>query len=173
MVYLNKSVADKMKQKIQTGFTLIELLVIIAIIAFISALVFVYLANARVKSRDAKRVAEVKTMMTALEQFFSECGRYPTGTGIVLGSASYTKLFSGTGGVACTGGGFGTTESGTTYIGKINVAPVPHDGSCTALNNSYTYTSASTTTFSISFCLGQSVQGIGAGPRTGSQSGIQ
>ena len=53
----------------QRGFTLIELLVVIAIIGLLSTLAVVALNNARMKSRDAKRVSDVKQIQTALELY--------------------------------------------------------------------------------------------------------
>ena len=63
------------------GFTLVELLVVIAIIGLLSTLAVVALQGARVKSRDAKRVADIKQVQTALELFASERGIYPATAG--------------------------------------------------------------------------------------------
>lgn len=68
-------------KKDQKGFTLIELLVVIAIIGLLSTLAVVSLNNARIKSRDARRVSDVKTVQTALEMYFTENNHYPTADG--------------------------------------------------------------------------------------------
>jgi len=60
------------------GFTLIELLVVIAIIGILSSVVLASLNDARQKSRDAKRVADIKQLQLALELYFDASSTYPT-----------------------------------------------------------------------------------------------
>ncbi len=67
----------KFKEK---GFTLIELLVVIAIIGLLSTLMAVALNLARQGGRDAKRVADMKQVATALAFYFDQNGAYPAGT---------------------------------------------------------------------------------------------
>ncbi|MCR4274960.1 MAG: prepilin-type N-terminal cleavage/methylation domain-containing protein [Candidatus Campbellbacteria bacterium] len=64
-------------KKFTRGFTLIELLVVIAIIGILSSVVLASLNSAREKSRDAKRVSDVKNVQLALELYFDSCGQYP------------------------------------------------------------------------------------------------
>ncbi len=64
------------------GFTLIELLVVIAIIGILSSVVLASLNSARMKSRDARRVADLKQLQTALELYYDSNQSYPTGTTI-------------------------------------------------------------------------------------------
>ena len=60
------------------GFTLIELLVVIAIIGILSSVVLASLNSARKKSRDARRIADIKQIQLALELYFDSNGNYPT-----------------------------------------------------------------------------------------------
>jgi prepilin-type N-terminal cleavage/methylation domain-containing protein len=59
------------------GFTLIELLVVIAIIGVLASVVLASLNAARKKSRDARRVADIKQIQLALELYFDASGYYP------------------------------------------------------------------------------------------------
>lgn len=60
------------------GFTLIELLVVIAIIGILSSIVLASLNTARQKSRDARRVSDIKQLQLALELYYDANGAYPT-----------------------------------------------------------------------------------------------
>jgi general secretion pathway protein G len=59
------------------GFTLIELLVVIAIIGILSSVVLASLNSARAKSRDARRVADLRQLKIALEMYFNTNNAYP------------------------------------------------------------------------------------------------
>jgi len=63
----------------EQGFTLIELLVVIAIIGILSSVVLASLNTAREKSRDVRRITDVKQIQLALELSFSSNNAYPTG----------------------------------------------------------------------------------------------
>lgn len=65
-------------KKTQKGFTLIELLVVIAIIGILSSVVLASLNNARRKSRDARRLADLQQIKLAAELYFDANGsEYP------------------------------------------------------------------------------------------------
>ena len=74
-----------MSNSTKKGFTLIELLVVIAIIGILSSVVLASLNSARAKSRDARRVSDLKQLQLAFELYFDSCRQYPAeGTGNTL-----------------------------------------------------------------------------------------
>lgn len=166
----------------QAGFNLIELLVVISIIALIVSAALLVLQSSRQKSRNAKRVNDVKQIIAALDLYYLRCNSYPNPASDTILDSS-VALYSGTGGVAgpCgTNGGTSTINggigpianiAGTTFVSKFVAAPNPPDGSCTAGENSYTYkaTGISGVTaggFTLSFCLGAATGGYPVGVST-------
>lgn len=66
-----------------SGFTLVELLVVIAIIGTLATLLLLQLGVARAKSRDAKRIADINQLRSAVELYFDDnSGHYPTAISI-------------------------------------------------------------------------------------------
>ncbi|MDD3711051.1 MAG: FISUMP domain-containing protein [Patescibacteria group bacterium] len=132
------------------GFTLIELLVVIAIIGILATLAVVALQNARKNARDAKRMADVKQIQTALELYYNDIGSYPL-TGEIDESIA---------------------TGSNTYMAIIPTAPTPADGDCSDEENEYTYTSSDGITYTIEFCTGSGVGGLNEGLKLASPSGI-
>jgi type II secretion system protein G len=59
------------------GFTLIELLVVVAVIGILASIIMVSVSGARGKSRDAKRITDIKTIQLALSTYYNDNGFYP------------------------------------------------------------------------------------------------
>lgn len=78
----------------QKGFTLIELLVVIAIIGVLASIILVSLTSARVKARDAKRVADMQSFQVAIEASNNATGAYPN-TSSWVGSYSGSSWVPG------------------------------------------------------------------------------
>jgi len=141
-------------QKInKKGFTLIELLVVIAIIGLLSTLAIVSLNNARQKSRDSRRVSDVKQVQTALELYYNDAGGYPASDAADPGD----KISYGN----------------TVYMNAVPTAPTPADGDCSDADNTYEYTMiGANTSYTFEYCLGAKTGGIPAGIHTATPGGI-
>lgn len=161
-----------MTMKIRKGFTLIELLVVIAIIAILSTLAVVALNNARLKSRDAKRVSDIKQVQTALELYFGDKNGYPVQT-VTLGAT----LTAGGANVSCSVGtktcttlssdnGFSDTAAGTTYMGQVPNNQTPNGAD-------YTYKATAASAYSIGFTLEGATGGLAVGANCATQDGIK
>lgn len=70
------------KMSDEKGFTLVELLVVIAIIGILATLLILQLGVARSRARDAKRIADVNQIRSALELYFDDNGTYPNTTNL-------------------------------------------------------------------------------------------
>lgn len=133
------------------GFTLIELLVVVAIIGLLATLSIVALNTARAKARDARRVADVKQMQTALELYYNDQGTYPDTL------ASLTP----------------------TYMGATPYQPIPADGpstQCAAItaSTSYPYSADSENrSYSLGYCLGAATGGMAPGTASATPAGIR
>jgi prepilin-type N-terminal cleavage/methylation domain-containing protein len=136
--------------KNKSAFTLVELLVVIAIIGIISTLAVVSLTNARQSARDAKRLADIKQIQTALELYYQDNGEYPS---------SITDSIA---------------TSGNIYMQSSPIAPTPADGDCSDTDNVYTYTVSGTenSSYSLTFCLGSQINDLSAGIKEAIPGGI-
>ena len=133
----------------KSGFTLIELLVVVAIIGLLSTLSILALNSARARARDAKRVADVKQIQTALEMYYNDMGNYPLTASVTPGAAIYSP-----------------NDPTHPFLKQVPAPPTPADGSAcaTAALTSYTYTNTNTAggggTYTLVYCLGANVNNI-------------
>lgn len=72
----------KHNETTQKGFTLIELMLVVLIIGVLSGLMLgvINIPGIQSKSRDARRIGDIKKIQTALELYFSDFRGYPTKT---------------------------------------------------------------------------------------------
>ncbi|MBX4186912.1 MAG: type II secretion system GspH family protein [Candidatus Doudnabacteria bacterium] len=153
----------KQTESNQFGFTLMELIITMAIIMILAAIVLVNLNSSRKQSRDAKRVADIQQILTALHLYFNDNNSFP-------GPDTPTTT------------GPNSTEGDPpwgSYLTMWPQAPQPPDNptgnsDCTQANNTYTYVRTEAgQNFNVVFCLGSVVGRFSAGVHTMSINGIQ
>jgi uncharacterized RDD family membrane protein YckC/type II secretory pathway pseudopilin PulG len=128
----------------RTIFIIIAISVIgIAIVGLLSSVVLLSLNSARGKSRDAKRVADVRQLGSALDLYYNDKTKYPQ-----------------------------TLEELTpAYLPYPATAPTPADGNCTPELNTYTYHSTGSS-YTVTFCLGGDTGGYSAGKHVLTPNGM-
>ena len=136
------------------GFTLIELLVVIAIIGLLSTLAVIALNNARQKSRDAKRVSDIKQIQSALEMYYNDVNAYPDSTDKKINGNAW-------------GGTSGIFHKNSTYMNLIPSNPKPRAPG----NKEYEYTTDNQT-YELIYELESGAGGLKAGLHTASEKGI-
>lgn len=68
------------------GFTLIELLVVVFIIALLAVLILINIGQIRAKSRDTRRVSDIKSIQEGLAMYENNHSAYPIYDGYITGS---------------------------------------------------------------------------------------
>jgi len=103
------------------------------------------LAEAQAKGSDARRLADVRQMMTGLELYYNDYNAYPSALSSLAPS----------------------------IITTIPTAPLPSATGCSDSDNTYTYTQLSSgQSYQLKFCLGGITGGYSAGIKTASPNGI-
>ena len=140
------------------GFTLIELLVVIAIIGLLASLSMIALNSAREKSRNSRRVSDMKQVQTALEMRFNDVHSYPDD--ITFGDDQITNGLTG--------------SDKKVYMDEVPANPKPwnEDGTCPDQNYSYTTPSGIDSTYTIQYCISEDTGEIDGGKHTATPAGI-
>jgi prepilin-type N-terminal cleavage/methylation domain-containing protein len=155
------------KNKKSQGFTLIELLVVIAIIGLLATLAVVSLNNARAKSRDAKRVSDIRQIQTALELYFFDNEGYPPN----VSPAGPLGGSSGNAQVLCdSAAGWQANTTGCT-LGVVYMPDVPENPTPNGADYIYAQVGGGSD-YTITFTLESGSGAVSAGPHTASSSGI-
>lgn len=116
-----------------------------SILGMLASVVLLSLNSARAKSRDTKRLADVRQIASALELYRNDYKSYPAA--------------------------LKTLEP--VYIGIVPQAPAPADGTCSEQENQYQYAVKAQAGFELSFCLGEQAGGYAAGKHVLTQEGIK
>ena len=135
---------------------MIELLVVVAIIGLLSTLSIIAFNQARSRARDARRLADIKQIQTALEMYYNDMGCYP-------------PALSVSGGSLATGS--------TVYMDIVPKPPVPADNQACQGTTFYTYVAnnyggTNNGTYSLRYCLGNNTSGVLATLNTATPAGI-
>jgi len=118
------------------GFTLIELLIVVSIIGLLATISAVAINGARAKSRDNKRVTDLKQIQKALEFSYEPGSGYPVvGAPTVIGAAGTQVLCAKASVVHFVADpSAGNCDADKVYMGLIPSNPTPN-------GSAYTYKS--------------------------------
>ncbi|MFH1938148.1 MAG: prepilin-type N-terminal cleavage/methylation domain-containing protein [Patescibacteria group bacterium] len=94
--FLEKSAGQQIYKKFQKseGFTLIELLVVIAIIGLLASIVLIGVGSIRAKSKDSRRVNDIKSIMIGLTMYHNDNQAYPDSGGVKIEINGTTDVLS-------------------------------------------------------------------------------
>jgi prepilin-type N-terminal cleavage/methylation domain-containing protein len=164
----------KPKTKAKQGFTLIELLVVISIIGLLSTLAVVALNNARVRSRDAARMANIQQLQTALQLYYDANNTWDFPSQSTCGNATNNIVYSNCGSTGANGlGDFMQVAVIKDPLSTASAA-CPNSGSFPAGGCQIAFTAATTSTaFNIGFCIETGQSNLAAGCHALTQSGLQ
>ncbi len=167
--------------KLKKGFTLIELLVVIAIIAILATLAVVAYSGAQVKSRDSKRIADMRAVASALANAAQDGALLckVCGTSALAANDNLKEAVLCTGGATCA---LAATPVTTNYINLSSIKDPNQTADCTFAGGpptvpsgvcDYTFKAApSITSYEIGFYLEGASGNVAAGGHLANQNGI-
>ncbi len=110
-----------MPTKRQEGFTIVELLIVIVVIAILATISIVAYSGVQGRARDAKRQADLSTIVKLLEVYHADNGGYPT----CSGTGTYVPLSTANSGsmTSCLTGELISTYAASLPADPVNVSP--------------------------------------------------
>lgn len=113
--------------KNKKGFTLVEILVVISIISFISSSSFYYYQDAVKKGRDAKRIANMEIMRSALDLYYDKYNKYPVPVIATAGKCDSSVGITNCSAAESAGNDWDQTINGLYRIATENIGTPPKD----------------------------------------------
>ncbi len=145
------------------AFTLLELLVYLGILALLLTIALIAFENARARTRNTKRVADINQIQKALELYFNTQEDYPEGTDLELGTENAQILCSGPSASGFQSSNTICGDSPVVYIDRVPKA-FGLDSDCKAGGSDrYLYTKISANDYNLIFCLGRKIGDLGPG----------
>lgn len=100
------------------GFTLMELLIVMVILSILVAIATGAYGSSSRRGRDNRRKNDVRSLVTALEAYYNDKGRYPIGSnGVMMGCGSLDAQ-------ACDWGGSFRDQYNTLYMVLLPSDPI-------------------------------------------------
>jgi prepilin-type N-terminal cleavage/methylation domain-containing protein len=127
---------------LKKGFTLVELMVVITVIAILMTIAIVSFTRIQKQARDTKRKADIRTLETALQAYYTELQHYPIQPTVLDAGSALSSFLS------------------PNYIPSIPTAPL--GSASTNGNTSYMYIS-DTNGFTYSLCTALETASTSAG----------
>jgi len=128
------SLINNMEKKQSFGFTLLELVVVATLMALLTTVILATAHNARMKTRDTRRVAIVTQLQSALVTYYRDTGSYPPTPSVSPGQV--------------------LASNDIIYLKEVPRNPKPWtDGDCADNDFSYNQDSGGTS-YHFNFCLG-------------------
>ncbi len=119
------------------GFTLVEIMIVVAIIALLAAIAIPNLVRARLNANESAAIANLQTVSTASQSFWSNTGALPT-TLNNLGAGSnpaYIDTILGCAAQPCTKQGYNFTIGGTGAANDFFAYAVPQNANTTGVRS--------------------------------------